>query len=282
MFVLSHYQARSIQSAWAEGSSSLTVSTDLGITHTTVQLNSQGVCFPDGEIITWAELEEIIKSEVSCFKIEQGVLKKIQVFSEETGRFYSLMPTSGAPTMLLSGIPMHRIKGIDPYQDTLRKIKAIQPIVGETLDTTMGLGYTAIQASKTAAHVTTIELDPAVVRLAAQNPWSRELFDNPKINQLVGDSYDLIETFADGTFSRVIHDPPMFSLAGDLYSKDFYQQIFRVLKNNGKLFHYIGDLESPSGSRTAKGAARRLEEAGFLRVKYEYSAFGLTAIKQFR
>jgi uncharacterized protein len=71
----------------------------------------------------------------------------------------------------------------------------------------------------------------------------------------------------------------MFSLAGDLYSGEFYRQLFRVMKHNGRLFHYIGDLDSTSGSRTAKGAARRLEEAGFRSVRYEYRAFGLSAGK---
>ena len=146
----------------------------------------------------------------------------------------------------------------------------------------MGLGYTAIQAALTAESVTTIELDPAVPELASQNPWSRALFTNPKITRLVGDSFDLIEGFADGSFTRIVHDPPMFQLAGDLFSGEFYRQLYRVLRTNGRLFHYIGDLNSPSGARTAKGAARRLEEAGFAYVKYDHRAFGITGIKSAR
>jgi predicted methyltransferase len=280
--ILSHYQAGPLLSARGQGQARAATSPDLGISRCEVELDEAGVAFPGGHRVGWSSLEEIAESDVSCFRIEDGEIHKIQIFSEFTGRFYSLMPTAGAPTMLLSGIPMHRIKGIDPYQDTLLKIQAIQPVTGSVLDTTMGLGYTAIEAARTAEQVTTIELDPAVPELAAQNPWSRGLFDNQRIRRVTGDSFERIEDFADLSFSRVIHDPPTFSLAGELYSGEFYRQLYRVLRHNGRLFHYIGDLESTSGSRVAKGAARRLHEAGFKNVKYIYRAFGLTAHKSYR
>ena len=131
------------------------------------------------------------------------------------------MPTAGAPTILISGIPMHRIKGIDPHQDTLQKIGTIKPLHGQVLDTATGLGYTAIEAARTADQVITIELDPTVLSIARVNPWSQSLFDNPMITRLLGDSYDLLDTLKDRSFDRIIHDPPMFKLAGHLYSQAF-------------------------------------------------------------
>jgi hypothetical protein len=174
---------------------------------------------------------------------------------------------------------MHRIKGIDPHHDTLRKIRAIAPASGRVLDTCTGLGYTAMEAAKTADQVITIELDPAVLEVARLNPWSRQLFDNPAIQQLVGDAFDEIDAFEDGYFSRIIHDPPMFSLAGDLYSGEFYRKLFRVLRQRGRLFHYVGDLESRSGRNVVKGVERRLKEAGFSRVVRRPAAFGVVAYK---
>ncbi|MCP5098806.1 MAG: methyltransferase, partial [Chloroflexi bacterium] len=191
----------------------------------------------------------------------------------------SLMPTESAPTMLISGITMHRIKHTNPHLDTLEKIKAAKPVVGNVLDTTMGLGYTAIAAAKTADHVTTIELDPTVVEVCRANPWSQGLFDNPKIMRHIGDSFDVVETLADASFSRVIHDPPMFKLAGHLYSTDFYRELVRVLKGNGRLFHYIGNPKSKSGSSVTRSVVRRLKEAGFRRIKPAPRAFGVVAYK---
>ena len=120
--------------------------------------------------------------------------------------------------MLIAGFVMHRIKDIDPMQDTLRKIAAISPISGRVLDTATGLGYTAIEAARTADEVVTIELDPGAQEIARLNPWSRSLFISPNIHQIMGDAYEVVPTFEDESFTRIIHDPPTFSLAGDLYS----------------------------------------------------------------
>ncbi|MBI93769.1 MAG: hypothetical protein CME05_11270 [Gemmatimonadaceae bacterium] len=54
-------------------------------------------------------------------------------------------------------------------------------------------------------------------------------------------------------------------------------QQHRVLARHGRLFHYIGNLESPSGKRVVPGVIRRLEEAGFVDVKRHPEAFGVSA-----
>ncbi len=278
MSILSHFQAAELLQARSAERSTTSLSLDLGLTTTEVTLTSDRLILPDA-VMTWNEIEEIAQHDTACFVMEDNRVRQIRGFSELTGRAYGLMPTASAPTMLISGLPMHRIKNTNPYQDTLAKIKAIAPIHGRVLDTCTGLGYTAIEAAKTAERVITIELDPTAQEMARYNPWSRSLFDNPKITQLIGDAFDEIQNFADGQFSCIIHDPPMLSLAGDLYSGDFYAECFRVLRRNGKLFHYIGDPESKSGARTTKGVVRRLQEAGFTRVVPKPQAFGLVAFK---
>jgi len=115
--------------------------------------------------------------------------------------------------------------------------------------------------------------------MARFNPWSRALFDNPKIEQVLGDAFDEVQRFEDSVFSCLIHDPPMLSLAGDLYSGEFYTECYRVLRRNGKMFHYVGDPDSKSGARTTKGVVRRLQEAGFTRVTPKPQAFGVVALK---
>ena len=276
-YVLSHYQVATVLAARQAGQISATISLDLELTQAIVQIHTEHISLPDGQKLNWAQLHLISRNELTCYTISSSEIEKIQFYSGFQDRFYSLMPTLRAPTMLISGIPMHRIKDTDPHRDTLSKIKAVSPMMGQVLDTTMGLGYTAIEAAKAAEHVTTIELDPTVVEVCRRNPWSQELFDNPKISRLIGDAYDVIEQFEDGSFSRIVHDPPMFSLAGDLYSTDFYRQLLRVLKPRGRLFHYIGDPKSRSGSGVTRGVVRRLHEAGFLRVKPHPEAFGVVA-----
>ncbi len=276
--VLSHHQTS--QLIKAKGSeAAVQISPDLGLTTIEVELTNEGVFFPENEMLSWDEVDEITKNENNCFILEDGNATVIQTFSETFERVYTLFPTESAPTMLVSGIPMHRIKHTNPWRDTQSKINALGRISGHILDTTTGLGYTAIMAAERAQCVTTVELDPAAQKIAQRNPWSRNLFDNPKITQIIGDSNDEIENFAHESFHGIIHDPPMFSLAGELYSLIFYREAYRVLKPNGRMFHYIGNPESKSGARVTRGVVQRLKKAGFSRVVPRPDAFGVIAFK---
>jgi uncharacterized protein len=277
--VLSHYQARPWLETWQAGQTTAPGSLDLGLTQCQVALGGDGAVLPGGLRLTWEQVREIVENPVVCYVLRGGQLEKVQRYSEELQRFYSLMPTERAPTLLVSGIPMHRIKGIDPHEDTLRKIRSVAPVTGRVLDTTTGLGYTAIEAAKSAREVVTIELDPTVLEVARWNPWSRELFTRPNIRQLIGDSAEVIRSLETASFARIFHDPPTFKRAGQLYSGEFYRELYRVLQPGGRLFHYIGDLESRTGSTVAKGAIRRLQEAGFQRVEQRKETFALVAPK---
>jgi predicted methyltransferase len=265
--VLSHFQARPLLKLRGAPGQRVTVTPDLGLSTVDVAVTAEGVQFPDGQSVGWPGLEEIAAAQNSCFVVEDGQLERILRFSEETQRVYALMPTPKAPTLLVSGIPMHRIKG------------TVKPVVGQVLDTATGLGYTAIEAARTADQVLTVELDPAVLELARLNPWSRALFDNPKIEQRLGDCADVITSLATGSFDRILHDPPAFGLAGHLYGGEFYRELFRVLRRGGRLFHYIGNPESRSGQATTRGVMRRLEEAGFVQVQRRPQAFGVVAVR---
>jgi len=276
--VLSHVQARPLLAARAAHHPSARVSLDLNLSLEDVTLGPEGASLPDGQQLAWSQIEHIAGSDSGCFQVTDSAITKVQAFSDLTNRVYSLYPTQAAPTMLVSGLPMHRIKDTDPYQDTLTKIKAAALTHGRTLDTCTGLGYTAIEAAKVSEDVITIELDPAAQVIARQNPWSQRLFEQTSnIKQVLGDALDVVETFEAATFSRIIHDPPTFALGGELYGEAFYHALRRVLKPGGKLFHYIGDLDSTSGSRVARGAIERLKRAGFARVTPRPEAFGLVA-----
>ena len=276
IIVVSHFQARPLIEARERGSDVAQTSLDLGREETQVRLETDGVRMGAG-IVSWPVIEEIAKSDTACFAIEDGEARKIQTFSEETGRVYTLYPTMGAPTMLVSGVPMHRIKGIDPLEDTRRKLLTIAPVTGRVLDTATGLGYTATAAAKTASSVLTVELDQAAQSMARANPWSQDLFENEGIERRIGDSFEVVQELADASFDRIIHDPPTFSLAGELYSLAFYRELQRVTAPGGRLFHYVGDPESHSGARVTRGVLRRLEEAGFRDLRRRPEAFGVSA-----
>jgi predicted methyltransferase len=275
--VLSHIQIEPLLRVRATGDTSATTSADLGRSETTVTLDDEGVLYPTGERLRWDDAARIVKSDSVCFTLSDGEIAEIRVFSQTTNWVRSLYPTQSAPTMLVSGVPMHRIKDTDPWRDTLAKVKTIAPLTGRMLDTATGLGYTAILAAETATEVVTIELDPAGLEIARANSSRDHGFARANIRQLIGDAADIVPTLDAASFARIIHDPPQLSLAGHLYSENFYRELRRVLARGGRLFHYIGDPNSPFGSRTTSGVMRRLHNAGFARVVRRPEAFGLVA-----
>ena len=280
---LSRYTAAPLLNAFFEEKlSEVEASLDLGRTTVTVALSDDGASlFPDADPILWKTLVEIVDGDKNCFTISpDGGFEPVRAFSQSTKRYYALCATEeGPPTMLVSGIPMHRIKNTDPGKDTLAKVAAVGRVGTHALDTATGLGYTAIGLAEAGARVTTIELDSAAQQICRLNPWSQGLFTDSRIAQQMGDSADLVKEFSDQSFSSILHDPPTLSLGGQLYSGEFYRQLFRILRRGGRLFHYIGDPNSRTGASTTAGVRRRLIEAGFTKVSPAPEAFGLTAEK---
>ena len=239
--ILSHFQANVIRNAHAADCTSVTSSGDLGLSRCTVEITSDGARFPGMWLFPWNWLAHIAAEVRACFRLTPDGPEPIRIYSEEFGRLYSLMPTEKSPALLLSGATMHRFRDTHPQDASSRMVKALGRIRGPLLDTATGLGYTAIEASKNGGPVTTIELDPNVLEIARENPWSKSLFNAPQIQSRIGDSCELIGTFDPNTFSAVVHDPPVITLAGELYSKLFYEAVHAVLVRKGKMFHYIGD-----------------------------------------
>lgn len=217
-------------------------------------------------------LRAIAHDEAVCYRVPS--FEKVQFFRDG---FYKLVPTAGAPTIEISGVRMHRTKETTPWPDTVAKLAAVKPVVGRVLDTTTGLGYTAILAAQTAGHVLTIERDPNVAAIAEQNPWSRELFESPRIERRIGDSAEVVPTLPERSFDRIVHDPPTLALAGELYGLAFYRELRRVLRPGGRLFHYTGAPGRARGRDLPSGVAQRLREAGFARVQLRPEALGVAA-----
>ncbi|MCX8193752.1 MAG: MnmC family methyltransferase [Candidatus Pacearchaeota archaeon] len=206
--------------------------------------------------------------------------EKIQFYSEKTKKFYQLFPTSTIPTLKISGVPMHRFVKVDPLKDTLFKIKAAKP-KGIVLDSCTGLGYTAIFSAKKpeVKKVYTFEIDENVLKMAKLNEASKELFENKKIILEIGDVKEKIKQFKDDFFDTIIHDPPTFKLAPELYSENFYKELARVLKPKGRLWHYCpcpGKLKH--GEKFKKRVENKLKK--FFKVFYDNASEGFICLKR--
>ena len=281
MAAISFLQAREILSAIEQGKTKIRILMDLGLTPTNVEINYKfREARTSGVKISFKDLEEVLQNPLVCYLLEKNrPMQKLSLFSADTNRFYKLVPSQDAPTIEISGIRMHRTKDRTPWQDTLDKIGTIAPLKGRVLDTCCCLGYTAIAAAKErgVVQVFTFERDSNVLEMSDYNPWSRELHLDRKIKLTIGDISRGLEMFSTRFFDAIVHDPPRFSLAPELYSLEFYKKLLRVMKEHGKLFHYVGNPGEKRGKNYVKGVISRLREAGFTDVKARPDALGVTA-----
>ncbi len=195
--------------------------------------------------------------------------------------YYRLRPWKGIPILEVDGLRMQLVNDFkDPFEYPREVVRALRiKRGGNVLDTCMGLGYTALALGKKAGHVTTCERSDAVYTLASWNPYSRDMFDQEKYEILRGDISGLITDLKEGTFDAIVHDPPRFSKAGELYSFDFYKSLFRVAKKGSRLFHYVGHPGKSRGRRINLEVRKRLERAGFGKIRNEKRLQGLICEK---
>jgi predicted methyltransferase len=190
-----------------------------------------------------------------------GAFEPVQRFTKS---LIKLVPTEwGPPTFEIDGIKMLPTAKVSPYADAERKVGLIQPRGKAILDTCGGLGYFAAWclAGKASA-VQSYEKNPDVIWLRGLNPWSPAA--HPALVLTLGDITEHTRKLADASFDAILHDPPRFGTAGELYSQAFYDQLARVLKRNGKLFHYTGTPNKlTSGRDVPNEVAKRLRNAGF-------------------
>ncbi len=195
-----------------------------------------------------------------------------------TTSLIKLVPTDwGPPTFEIDGIKMLPTAQVSPYADAQRKVGLIQPRDKVILDTCGGLGYFAAWCLQgQATRVLSYEKNPDVIWLRGLNPWSPEIGSGLTLTQ--GDIAEQVVTLASESIDAILHDPPRFGIAGELYSQTFYDHLARVLRRKGKLFHYTGTPNKlTSGRDVPNEVAKRLRRAGFVA---ELNGDGVLAVKQ--
>jgi len=277
-YYLHTLNAKQALEAIAKGQPYVHLSTDLNISAREFSISDQGLVLDDDNQLSIAELKKIVKKTQRIYLCHDGDMVPLE---DRSSGYYKLVPTSGAPLLEISGVKMHISKGTDPFTSASEMAQQAVRKGDKVLDCCSGLGYATIAAHRLgASEVLTIELSREVMGLRAQNPWSNDL-GNEGIVQRQGSSFELIKTMPATSFDSVIHDPPRFSLAGELYSEEFYREIFRVLRHDGRLFHYTGNPHViKKGSSFVDGVIRRLKAAGFKNMVKVEHLMGVSAQKK--
>jgi predicted methyltransferase len=201
--------------------------------------------------------------------------------SRYAGKLIKLVPTEwGPPTFEIDGIKMLPTAKASPLEDARRKVALVQPAGKTVLDTCGGLGYFASCCLDAGvARIRSFEKNEDVLWLRTLNPWSPDPAASGGRLQLEHADVSLaIRDLPDAGFDAALHDPPRFGIAGELYSQAFYDQLARVLRRGGKLFHYTGTPNKlTSGRDVPREVARRLDKAGF---RAELALDGVLAVRR--
>ena len=194
-----------------------------------------------------------------------------------------LVPTEwGAPTFEIDGIKMLPTAKVSPFDDARRKVELVAPAGKSLLDTCGGLGYFAACCLEAGVgQIRSFEKNPDVLWLRTLNPWSPDpaaASAGGRLQLTQGDVSKEIETLPASSVDAILHDPPRFGIAGELYSQVFYDQLSRVIRKGGRLFHYTGAPNKlTSGRDVPREVIKRLEKAGF---KAELALDGVLATKR--
>ncbi|KQY52243.1 SAM-dependent methyltransferase [Lysobacter sp. Root494] len=203
--------------------------------------------------------------------------------SRYAGSLIKLVPTEwDVPTFEIDGIKMLPTSKESPLDDARRKVALVEPRGKVVLDTCGGLGYFAACCLEAGvARIQSFEKNASVLWLRTLNPWSPDP-DSPvssgRLQLTHADVSQVIAGIPDASVDALLHDPPRFGIAGELYSQVFYDQLSRVLKRGGRLFHYTGSPNKlTSGRDVPREVAKRLEKAGF---KAQLALDGVLALRR--
>jgi hypothetical protein len=245
-----------LRAAAKAGAPTLECSLDLGRSKSVVEVRPEGWTW-EGTKYPWLDA---CKDRTVYYRDGE----KFEPVQRYTHALVKLVPTKwGPPTFEIDGIKMLPTEHVSPYADAERKVGLIQPRGKAILDTCGGLGYTAAACLKGGAkRILSYEKNEDVIWLRSLNPWSPEAGGALTLTR--GDIVEEIVKMPDASVDAVLHDPPRFGIAGELYSQKFYDQLARVLGKRGKLFHYTGTPNKlTTGRDVPSEVAKRLRKAGF-------------------
>ena len=225
-----------------------------------IYLEKDHIYFPQLNLkVDYDLIKKYSKKEELLYLIKEEGLIPLIFFNEKTYRVLSTIP----PSLEIDGIRMHTTNVANEIEQKINLLKIRRGQI--VLDTCCGFGYTAIQAAKKGAKVITVEIDPWVLKIAKLNPYSKDLFIHKNITLIQGDITKILKNTIEDYFDIIIHDPPKLSpKTGNLYSNELYITFYKLLKPNGILFHYVGNVGKKYRNKDLLHTiSKRLSDIGF-------------------
>lgn len=257
--------ATALLTAMAQGEDRVMVTLNLGQSERSVDI-VKNVVKIDSYEISAKKLEKIVKRGNVVFAVDEDGLYPLEIRDQGYVKMVPAEDGYGPPTFEISGIKMHRTKDISPYDDARTKAEAVVRTNDTVLDTCGGFGYTALWARRVgASDVISVERNPDIVALRKYNPWSQDYLLDENIEKIAGNAAEEITQFDRGYFDSILHDPPRFSLAEELYGGEFLQNLITVLRSGGYLAFYTGEpYRASKGNNFVENLVKRLQKLGMV------------------
>ena len=195
-------------------------------------------------------------------------VKGHKLYDEDTELFYQLIYENPEhPILEISGI---RMQEGDPVETGKTKVGLLKVREGmKVLEICTGLGYCTHQLVKRNCIVKTVEFDSNVIEMARHTKHFKEVEE--KVEIVMGDGFEVVQELAEQgeKFDRILHDPPRFTRAPELYSQIFYNNVHKIMAKDGVFVHYVGNPYSKNKKRSfIPGIIQRLRNAGFKKIEH--------------
>lgn len=226
---------------------------------------------------------DYVIQQMTCRQVRQGDLLDGRNPAKKTERM-PIITEDGSITFFSEDWKEHyhtkqgaRLEARKKFVDPSGLAKKSKTCDLKLLDICFGLGTNSLEALCAAGpehtlEITALEMDQRIVRAAAEHfqfhesdpvDWKKTLDEllstgwsatgNHQLKICWGDARRLIQNLPDGIFDLVFHDPFSSQHCPELWTMEFFQQLFRVMKPDGILLTY-------SSAQPVRGAMR---EAGF-------------------
>jgi len=168
-------------------------------------------------------------------------------------RYYALTWTHNAPILEIDGIRMHVFYLGSPFKYAQYVARVVRG-GKKYLETCFGQGYISRLIDE---ELVSYEKNRAVLELAKMNPWSQDALKKHTVKN--ASIWDLEEE----GFDRIIHDPPSFRIAEDLYSEKFYKMLADHSKKGALMYHYIGEPKKRQRFDLGAHVIQKAQRAGW-------------------
>jgi len=237
-------------------------SLDLGITTTSIDTNRFSALLEHCPKIRNEDIVYYDEKKKEGFKLQ---------ISNENGIF-SLRKdkNENKPVLYINAVKMNvsKDKGIDGYnRGVVNNLGVIR--TDTLLEICTGAGYKTLLLSEKAEKVVSVEKSKEVLELMKYNPYTKELLKNNKV-KIVNQDATLYALNTKEKFSKILHDPPTFKFAPELYTKEFYADLYRLAEDRCILFHYTGNPGNKfRGKDLISATIERMTSVGWKLIKKE-------------